>query len=286
MSTQRPKHMGAFVSFQIDTRYQIEGAPMLTAVKLLTLMSGGSPSLAAIAATSPIAWWDASRSLCTDTGGTTPVIDGASVAYWGDQSGNSYNVTQGTAGNRPVYRASVSSLANRAAVQFTTANSHYLSRSVGAAIAANINAFSVYIVYLTTVSQAQYMYSEGNTGSANQLLGNRTNFGAYEGILRDDVVTTANPAAGITAANGVKCIQTFRRASASSFGLRVNGTQIATAATTPTTTTINQIGIGALLRTAITQFFEGYIAQVIVSNSDNFATIEPILAAYYGITLP
>jgi|GEM_PF-4550659 len=50
-------------------------------------------------------WIDASVGATTD--GTTPASEGDTVQQWNDQSGNSNNAIQNTAGDRPIYRASV-----------------------------------------------------------------------------------------------------------------------------------------------------------------------------------
>lgn len=259
-----------------------------TMLVLGVLGGGGGPvPLAAIAATNPLAWWDASRDLYTDTALTTPAADGNSVAGWKDQAASAYHVTQSTAGNRPVYRASVAALNNKPAVQFTAASSHYLIRTaLAAAIAGGLNTYSIYVVYATSSSHLGYHYSEGKSDAAAQFAASRVNLGAGEGFHRDDASVSANPTGGTTAGNGAKHIQTIRRIASNSWAVRQDGTQLGTASNTPTTTTINQVLIGALGRSTISLFFDGYISQVIVSNSDNFATIEPILAAYYGITLP
>lgn len=49
--------------------------------------------------TSPLAWYKASE--------ITGLSDGDAVATWPDESGNGYDLTQGTAGNRPTYKTSV-----------------------------------------------------------------------------------------------------------------------------------------------------------------------------------
>ena len=53
-------------------------------------------------------WLDATRGLFDATSGGSPVTtDGASVARWEDQSGNSRNASQATSGNRPILKTSV-----------------------------------------------------------------------------------------------------------------------------------------------------------------------------------
>jgi hypothetical protein len=53
-------------------------------------------------------WLDATRGLFDATSGGNPVTaDGASVARWEDQSGNSRNASQATSGNRPILKTSI-----------------------------------------------------------------------------------------------------------------------------------------------------------------------------------
>lgn len=243
---------------------------------------------AMIAATSPLGWWDANRDLYTDTSLTTRVVNsGDTVAGWKDQGSGVNNVLQSTAGNRPVYRTSVAALNDKPAVQFTAASSHYLIKTaLAGSIIANLNIHTIYVVYVAASVHTGYMYAEGRAGSAVPFASSRINNNAAEGNYRDDASVPANPTGGTTAANGARHLQTVRRIAAGSWAVRQDGAQVGTASTTPTTTTIDQVAIGALARNTIALFFDGYIAQVIVSNTDNFATVEPILAKFYNINLP
>lgn len=240
-----------------------------------------------IAATSPLAWWDANRDLYKDVTLATATADGEAVAGWKDQSGTGYHATQSTAGNRPVYQANVPALNNKPAVKFTAASSHYLIRTgLSGSIIGNLNTYTIYVVHAALSSHVGYYYAEGKSDAPTQFAAIRQNLGAAEGFHRDDASTSANPAGGTTAANGAVHIQTVRRIASNSWSVRQDGVQVGTSAVAPTTTTINQIAIGALVRTTVNLFFDGYIAQVIATNADNFATVEPILAAFYGIRLP
>jgi PKD repeat protein len=54
----------------------------------------------------PALWLEASTTYCfTDAGGTVACADGDPVRVWKDRSGNSRDLSQGTLGNRPLYRA-------------------------------------------------------------------------------------------------------------------------------------------------------------------------------------
>lgn len=241
---------------------------------------------ALIAATSPLAWWDANRDLYTDTGLTTPVVnDGDAVAGWKDQSGNGYHVLQSTAGDRPLYRASVSSINNKPAVEFVSSD-YLIKTALGAPILGNLSTYTIFVVFRTTTAAQHYTFTEGNSASGNSYLGPRLTTAAAEFIHVSDAPATATASGGTTANNGNRHIHTVRRISAASWAVRLDGTQVATDTTNISTTTTNQVAIGARARSTIATFFTGHIAQVILSNSNNFATVEPILAAYYGINLP
>ena len=57
----------------------------------------------------------------------TNVTGTSQVSDWGDMSGNSHNLTQGTAGNRPALVSS--SINGQPVIRFTRANSHFLARA-------------------------------------------------------------------------------------------------------------------------------------------------------------
>jgi hypothetical protein len=74
-----------------------------------------------------ILWLDAEVGVYKDAG-TTLAADGETVQQWNDQSGNGYHMSQGTAGDRPTFRAT-SALTNQPAVQF---NQDWLSSGTDA----------------------------------------------------------------------------------------------------------------------------------------------------------
>ena len=246
---------------------------------------GGSATLA-LPSTALLAWWNAYRDVYADTGLTTPAADGGAVAGWKDQGSSALHVTQNTAGDRPIYRKSVAALNNKPAVEFVS-NDFLIRTGLSGAIIGNLNVYSIYVVFVSSDSiAAAYFYSEGNSGSATQFAAARHNLNAYEAFHRDDASVSANPTGGTTAANGAKHLLTIRRIASNSWSVRADGVQVATAANAPTTTTINQVALGVLARNTNSLFYIGHLAQVACYSADNFATIEPLLAAHYGIALP
>jgi hypothetical protein len=64
-----------------------------------------------LSVTGLLAWYDLSDSslLATSNNGTGTVTSGSTVGYAADKSGNGWNLTQGTANNRPTWNGSVNS---------------------------------------------------------------------------------------------------------------------------------------------------------------------------------
>ena len=269
-----PPVMGASRSFSI-TGNPI-AAPVISVSKVSSLQQALTGSTSGL-----LAWWDAERDVYSDTSLTTAITDGGSVAGWRDQGSSGYHVTQSTAGDRPVYRRSVAAFGGKPAVEFAL---DYLIRTgLSGAVIGNLNTYTVFVVFATSAAATAYMYSEGNTGSATQFAAVRHNIAAVEGFHRSDASVSANPTGGTTANNGAVHLLTLRRIASNSWAVRQDGTQVGTASNAPGTTTINQLAIGALARNTIGLQFTGHIAQVLLFNTDNFSTIEPIIKSYYGI---
>lgn len=250
-----------------------------------TTVNAGVPYIN-LPSTNQLAWWSANRGVWSDTGLTTPAQNGGTVAGWSDQGPSGYHVTQSTAGDRPLYATAVAALNGRPAVQFVSSD-FLIKTGLSGAIVGNLNTYTIYVVFQTTDTvSAAYMYSEGNNSTATQFAAVRHNLQAVEGFHRSDASVSANPTGGTTAANGKAHILTLRRIASNSWAVRQDGVQVGTAATAPGTTTINQVALGCLARNTNGQFFTGYIGQIALYSADNFATIEPVLAGFYGIQLP
>jgi hypothetical protein len=254
-------------------------------------MSGGALTpaqiIAAIAATSPLAWWDAGRDLYTDTGLTTPVVsDGDAVAGWKDQGSTGAHITQSTVGNRFVYRARVAALNNKPAVQLTAASTQYLSRALAGGIVSNLNFYNLIIVYRSTMVGTGYLHGEASSISATPLMGGRLATAAIDALHRSDASVLANPSGGATANDGSAKIYTLRRISAANFSIRLQGAQVGTAVQSPGTTTETTIAIGVLPQATPLLPVTAHIAQVLLYGAEQYTVVEPLLAALYGITLP
>lgn len=262
---------------------------MLSLAKRAVVLGGQHASgLSALIPTDGLlAWWNAESGVWSDTGLTTPAVDGGAVAGWSDQSASGYHVTQAGATERPIYRASVTAFGNKPGVEFVS--SDYLIRTgLSAPVIGNLNTYSVYAVFSTTaVANNGHMYGEGHNTLGNPRAGVRNNGAQAEGWHASDASVVANPpATGQNVATGVVRLLTFRRGTSNEFSIRLDGTQRGTSTAAPGTTSINQLALGAVPRTtpaATYLYYIGFLAQVLIYSADNFATIEPILKAHYGI---
>lgn len=236
--------------------------------------------------TNLLAWWDANRDIYSDTGLTTPAANGAGVGGWKDQGGGAYHVLQATAGDRPIYRTSVAALNNKPAVEFVS--NDYLRATIAAAIAGNLNVYNIFCVFTSTNSASTgYLYCEGRSTSLTPRVSTRITNGLGQSSHVDDAATDAAPSKAGTYGDGVKHLLTCRRTASNNFIVRVDGVASAANTNAPGATTIDRVAIGARTRNnAQDSFVAGHIAQIAVYGADNFATIEPLLAAEYGITLP
>jgi hypothetical protein len=255
-----------------------DGAPVEQVSKRPTLKQ----LLKGNALTGLLAWWDAERSVWSDTGLTTRANNGDAVAGWSDQGSSGYHVTQSVSGDRPIYRQSVPAFGGKPGVQFVS--SDVLTReSLSSAVVANLTTYSIYVIFATTAAVLATMYSEGRTASSVPFVSVNHSSAVVAFDCRDDASVRALGSGGSLANNGAVKLVTLRRAAATDWSLRLNGTQVATDADNVATTTINRLAIGAFARNTITQFFTGHIAQVLLYNTDNYLTVEPILRSYYNV---
>lgn len=241
---------------------------------------GIGQGLNALPGTGLLAHWNAERSVYSDTALTTAIDDGGTVAGWGDLGSSAYHVTQSTVGNRPLYRASVTAFGGRPGVEFVS--SDVLSRTLSSPILGNLTTYNVFVVYATSSAASNvYPFAEDSSSAANPVVGARITSGAYGATHRDDAGSIQLAGGGTGGANGAVHLLTLRRTAAASFSTRGDGTQVGTSSTSISTTTTNRVNIGAFL--SATTYYVGYVAQVLLYSGDVFATVEPILRAYYRI---
>jgi len=188
---------------------------------------------------------------------STVTLSGSNVTQWNDKSGNGYNATQATSGNRPVYVSE----SNR--LSFTSASSQFLNLPTNALPAGN-SSYAYFIVCSITSQTGRTLIAGGTFGTTNATFGFRSDNSG--GGLRH--YWWANDQT--TAANAYTVNQTFiAEATYTSGGTRatlVNGTQLAsdTPGTRSQATSPNYIGAGS---NASLEFLDGTISEIVVFNA-------------------
>lgn len=237
-----------------------------------------------ILALNPLAFWYAGdgASIPAQMNGAT---DGGAVTTWDDLSANGYHVTQaGAASLKPTYDQSNAAFNDRGCLTFDGGD--YLSRNVAAVPTGGLTTFNIIAVVSTVTAATQAcFYSEGNSAET----------GLYEFAITGPTVATAvgfrHQSSGPTLEgganfnNGAVKIVTIRKITTSSYSLRLNGVEVDTKSTNGSITG-DRIAIGCLLRAAASNNWVGNSAAYLLFNSDIYATVEPLLAEHYGITLP
>lgn len=242
--------------------------------------SGGGVTSLALPSENQLAWWYGGN------GATIPAEidttdDGQPVAAWNDKSANAYHVSQASGTVKPTYRKSVN---GRGGVEFDGGDR--LTRNLAGGILANLNTYSLYVVFKTTTTNLGALYAEGRSSSDTPVVTAWLNNPAPKAqhFHRDDASVNAAPVEG-TANDGSVHVLTARRITANSWSLRLDGAEIATSTNSPTTTTIDRLTLGALVRTGVSGQFTGTIFTIAAYSEDNYATVEPLLGAHYGVTM-
>lgn len=131
-------------------------------------------------------WLDAddSTTLFTNTGCTTAAANGNGVACWKDKSGNGYDVTQGTANQRPTLQTS-STINSKPSLNFDPTGAgagQLLFRTTSTPLAAGDNTYTMIGVWRSTSTGSQVLF-EQNKATSNTTTGERAsillNSGSY-----------------------------------------------------------------------------------------------------------
>ncbi len=132
--------------------------------------------------------------------GTSSTVNGSGISQWNDQSGNTNNVAQGTAGNQPSYFNSASQLVNfNPVVKFDGVDDELINNAVPASVSTD-NTLEVVAVGFTTGTTLQAISHHGPATNNSQVefLMN----GATDIILRENCSSCSNSAATYTAITG------------------------------------------------------------------------------------
>lgn len=159
------------------------------AVPSMHVLAGKQPTSGAFDPLS-IAWH--SVYWAEDPGWTNPG-DGNAVTTWDDASGNGRDVTQGTAANRPLYRASVAGLNNQPALDFDGTNDCLGTASSFTATSGVIT--KVLVLQLKVAAGDKHIWSWNGTGSRCdvQTASAPTRWGVYENAGGGGTVAGGTP---------------------------------------------------------------------------------------------
>lgn len=229
--------------------------------------------------------WDAGKGVYSDAG-TTPATNGGTVVQFNDQSGNGYHLTAESAptDRRPLWQASIAGLNNRPAIQYDDTNDYFVRAVAGGIANAAGNTYNIIAVWLTDNSGSlDYAYTEGGSSTTPSLrLGKSSD--AVIGVHRSDASVLVAPSGGSGAGNNAMHVAGFRRLASNDFRLMLDNTEVANASSAPGTTTITHVCLGAFWQTSPTNAanqWGDYLAHTSIYPSDVYATIRPILDAWY-----
>lgn len=212
---------------------------------------------------------------------------GGSISTWADQSSNSHDATQSTAGLKPTLVTGVLNNGVQPAISFS--GSQYLN------LAANYadlnNAVSVFVVVKPSSSSLTgNLVTFSNTSNTNgvfaQTIGTQGSLTAYAGTTSSTLSTTTNP----LSTTQYKLLEaTLLPGSTAGTGnaiIYVNGTQIIQSTTmqNPANTTRSVCYVGAGVGPA--NIFSGSIAEILVYNNVSNAQrgmVESYILSKYGI---
>lgn len=214
--------------------------------------------------------------------GTLVLSDGAAVSTWADSSGNGYDVTQATGGNRPVYKVAI--VNGKPVVRFDGVND-YLTRAYNAAY--NTTDWSFFAVTVPRGGAGNYR-GIASSFSASPHSGwtmYLSNANAYQAAV-DNGTTSIFTGTGSTPV-GTACVLATVRGSAST-AVFLNGSAAGSNSGGFVAATTAPLVIGA---NALTLDFpmNGDIAEILLYsravNSAERASVTSYLGTKYGITV-
>lgn len=224
----------------------------------------------------------------TQPASITAAGDGQPVDAWADDSPSGLDLA-GAGAARPTYDLSVAALNNRGGVIFN--GSHVLSRSVAASPVASAPVLNIFIVFVANNSNVGCPYGEGRSTSTVPMIQPNINYGGAavntpQGLIRDDAsLSYAMESGRKPSGDGNAHVLTLRKRSSDHWEVRLDGQLRSIYRVSFGSFTLDRISIGALVRTTVGSYLYGTIGRVSLYDRDVFNTVEPVLAAHYGITL-
>jgi hypothetical protein len=232
-------------------------------------------------------WFRADKDIFSDTGLATPITTtGTAIAGWKDQTVNEVNVTQGTLGNRPIWRDGNTSAAINfhPTAEFSSANSSYMPSAVAAdTVFVPSQPFTSFVVYKPISINTTHDAFISSSGESPMV-------GAFNGAayIYDGSSSPTGPTTSNTLTVGLPQIVTHEWTTTgtnSGFTTRLDGGTQASDVTLDNTPDTNVFTISNNGDAP-----DGYISEIITYketlSTQNRNLIESYLAMKYGITLP
>ena len=238
--------------------------------------------------TNNVIWLRADTDVFSDAG-TTPAVHTNGVAQWNDQSGNSRNASQGTAGNRPLYFVNAQN--GYPALRFT-GNTFIDPPALGLA---NNGSYTYIITFRDTVTSLGGM-NDGNghfildrTTATNALVGLKPATGSFYGYQKRNNAGggLGGPLTTTSINTSIKTIQ-MRRAFNTNYQLFYNAQLQTTLAESDGNTTPPTPRIGRHATTAnngIRGFIHEFIVFNFALNTPQTIIVNNYLGAKYGYSL-
>lgn len=213
----------------------------------------------------------------------TGLNDGDAVATWPDLSGNGYDVTQGTAANKPLYKTNI--FKGLPALLFDGSDDYFENTTVNPFVADS--ARTLFFVVKLTAGITQHAFMCCRLGTSGLWFGYwvfspSTIFCAN---MSDNSHNIFSPSAdgGIFARPTIICVRTHQTVAANA--ARVDGAAATSTLGTVPSGETGTTGFRIGARESTVKFMNGYLAEVIGYNSSlsdaNCLLIEKYLAAKY-----
>jgi Concanavalin A-like lectin/glucanases superfamily len=234
-----------------------------------------------------VLWLKADAAVYND-GGVTAATNGQTVQQWNDQSGNGNNVTQATAGNRPVFQTAA--MGAQPAIFFDgAAGTKYLNNTISNLVTAG-GARTTFIVSKINTASAigGTIFTFRRTTAINSL---SLGLNAGANYIYTDGVTGANNASTATNIFSIAkspFIVTYSSTSGSKIDYRFNTVSQIVSQAGAVSTESGTTGFTVGGREDVASWWQGLISEIIVYNRaltlSETIQIEAYLQTKYGIT--